>query len=228
VPTAAQTALYLEFRRLLDRSVRWFLSARPSTLDIGAEVERFAGVVRRLAPSVPDLLCGEERERLDRRTGELVAAGVPEDLACHAAGLLDQFSLLDVVDIATDLGREPADVAPLYYLVSERFGIDTMLVKVSRLPREDTWDALARAALRDDLYAVLEALTRSVLETSGAAGIGPDPEEQWAAWQSANEDAVARTRAALSGVNRLDAPNIAPLSVALRTLRSVIRVGSSS
>ncbi len=228
VPTAAQTALYLEFRRLLDRSVRWFLSSRPSTLDIGAEVERFTGVVRALSPTVPDLLCGEERKRLDRRADELVAAGVPEDLAVHAAGLLDQFSLLDVVDIAADLGREPTDVAPLYYLVSERFGIDTMLAKVSRLPREDTWDALARAALRDDLYAVLESLTRSVLETGGAAGVGTDPEAQWQAWESVNEEAVARTRAALSGVIRLDAPNIAPLSVALRTLRSVIRVGSSS
>ena len=228
VPTAAQTALYLEFRRLLDRAVRWFLSSRPSTLDIGAEVERFAGVVRALSPTVPDLLCGEERARLDRRADELVGAGVPEDLAVHAAGLLDQFSLLDVVDIATDLGREPTDVAPLYYLVSERFGIDTMLAKVSRLPREDTWDALARAALRDDLYAVLESLTRSVIEAGGAAGAGTDPEEQWQAWESVNEEAVARTRAALSGVIRLDAPNIAPLSVALRTLRSVIRVGSSS
>ena len=228
VPTAAQTALYLDFRRLLDRSVRWFLSARPSTLDIGAEVDRFAGIVRQLAPSVPDLLCGEERDRLEQRAGELVAAGVPEDLARDAAGLLDLFSLLDVVDIATDLDRDPTDVAPLYYLVSERFGIDTMLSKVSRLPREDRWDALARAALRDDLYAVLESLTRSVLEAGGAAGVGPGPEAQWQAWEEANEDAVSRTRAALSGVVRLDAPNIAPLSVALRTLRSVIRVGSSS
>ncbi len=228
VPTAAQTALYLEFRRLLDRTVRWFLSARPSTLDIGAEVERFAGVVRELAPTIPDLLRGDERQRLERRAGELQEAGVPEDLALHAASLLDQFSLLDIVDIAADSGREPTDVAPLYYLVSERFGIDAMLAKVTRLPREDRWDALARGALRDDLYAVLESLTRSIIETSGAAGVEADPQAQWEAWEAANEDSVRRTRTALSGITRLDAPNIAALSVALRTLRSVIRVGASS
>ncbi len=229
VPTAAQTALYLDFRRLLDRTVRWFLQARPSTLDISAEVERFAGVVRELSPMVPDLLCGEEGVRLDRRADELVEAGVPRDLALDAAALLDLFSLLDIVDIATDTGREPTEVAALYYLVSERFGIDLMLTKVTRLPRQDTWDALARAALRDDLYAVLEALTRSVIETSGGADVdASDPEAQWQAWESANEDAVGRTRTALSGISRLEAPNIAPLSVALRTLRSVIRVGASS
>jgi glutamate dehydrogenase len=228
VPTSAQTSLYLEFRRLLDRTVRWFLSARPSTLDISAEVERFAGVVRALAPTIPDLLRGEERQRLERRAGELEVCGVPEELSMHAASLLDQFSLLDIVDIATDTGRDPTDVAPLYYLISERFGIDTMLAKVTHLPREDRWDALARGALRDDLYAVLESLTRSVIDTSGTAGVEADPEAQWNAWEAANEDSVERTRTALYGITRLDSPNIAALSVALRTLRSVIRVGGSS
>ena len=78
VPTVAQTALYLEFRRLLDRSVRWFLTSRPSRLDIGAEVERFRGVVQELGPQVPDLLRGDERKRLDRRAAEFAKAGVPE------------------------------------------------------------------------------------------------------------------------------------------------------
>ncbi|PKW27141.1 NAD-glutamate dehydrogenase [Phycicoccus duodecadis] len=227
VPTAAQTALYLEFRRLMDRAVRWFLASRPSVLDIGAEIERFAGVVQELAPRVCELLRGEERDRLERRVGELRAAGVPEDLALDAAALLDRYSLLDIVDISADTGRAPTDVAPLYYLVSERFGIDAMLGKVTRLPRDDRWDALARGALRDDLYAVLESLTRSVLDASEGTG-SHDPEELYALWATANEDSIQRAKAALSGIVRLDAPNIAALSVALRTLRSLVRVGASS
>ncbi len=229
VPTAAQTALYLEFRRLLDRSVRWILTSRPSVLDISAEVERFASVVRELAPTVQELLRGDEQQRLEQRAAELEETGVPEDLALWAASLLDQYSLLDIIDIATDTGRDPREVAPLYYLVSERFGIDTMLGKVTRLPREDPWDALARGALRDDLYAVLESLTRSVIETSGAADVATgDPNAQYEAWADANEDSITRARSALAGIKRLDAPNIAALSVALRTLRSVVRVGASS
>lgn len=224
VPTAAQTLLYLEFRRLLDRAVRWFLTSRPARLDIGAEIERFRGVVRELGPQVPGLLRGDEKRRLDKRTSELVKAGVPEDLAARAAMLLDWFSLLDIVDIATDTGRAPTEVAPLYYLVSERFGIDAMLTKVTRLPRDDRWDALARGALRDDLYAVLESLTRSVIEVGGSQ----DPAAAWEAWSSANSESIQRSRTALSAIRRLDHPNIAALSVALRTLRSVIRVGGSS
>jgi glutamate dehydrogenase len=227
VTTAAQTRLYLEFRRLLDRAVRWFLTARPGRLDIGAEVERFRGVVSAMGPQVPALLRGDEKKRLERRAAELEKSGVPADLALHAASLLDWYSLLDIVDIAADTGRDPEAVAPLYYLVSERFGIDSMLTKVTRLPRDDRWDALARGALRDDLYAVLESLTRAVIDVN-ADEPGADPAQQYERWADTNKEAIARTKSALGSIVRLDSPNIAALSVALRTLRSVVRVGSAN
>ncbi len=228
ISTAAQTRLYLEFRRLLDRVVRWFLEARSGQVDIGAEVARFGPVVAELAPQVPNLLKGGEKDRLRRRVASFVADGVPEDLARDAAGLLDSYSLLDIVDLATETGRAPSDVAPLYYLVSEQFGIDAMLVKVTGLPREDRWDALARGAMRDDLYAVLESLTRSVLTHASQQGVlagAPEgtPEAMLTAWLAANADPVRRAEGSMSGIVRLERPNIAALSVALRTLRSVLR-----
>src|SRR4029079_13611309 len=85
IPTAAQTELYLEFRRLLDRSVRWFLQNRPASLDVGAEVERFSGVVAKHGAQMANLLQGEERERLERRVAGLEAAGAPTAIATRAA-----------------------------------------------------------------------------------------------------------------------------------------------
>ena len=59
----------------------------PRRLDIGAEIERFSGVVRELRHRrCPSLLRGEERKRrLDRKAAELVKAGVPDELAVRAA-----------------------------------------------------------------------------------------------------------------------------------------------
>ena len=171
VDTEGLTLLHFEFRRLLDRAVRWFLAARATAVDVRAEIDRFATVVADLGPSVPELLRGEERARMDRRAADFERCSVPHDMAVRTAGLLDLYSLLDIVDISVDTGNEPIAIAPLYYLVSESFGIDTMLGKVTRLPREDRWEALARGALRDDLYAVLESMTRAVIETNAAAGI---------------------------------------------------------
>ena len=225
VSTEIQTQLYLEFRRLIDRSVRWFLTSRPSRLDVASEVARFGDVVAEFAPNIPELLKGAELKRLERNAAAIEKAGVPADLAMRSASLLDQFSLLDIVDIASDTGEPPADVAPLYFVLSERFGIDAMLTRVTNLPRDDRWDALARGALRDDLYAVLESLVRSVIEASTP---GSPPLARYEQWAKANAESLKRAKTALSGIEHLDKPNIAALSVALRTLRSVIKSGSAT
>ncbi len=222
VSTQTQTALYLEFRRLLDRSVRWFLTTRPSTIDVGAEVARFQDHVAELAPQIPSLLQGAERKRLDRRAKELEKLGAPTEFAFRAASLLDQFSLLDAVEIAEEMDVPVADVVGVYYYASEKFSIDDMLSRVSQLPRDDRWDALARGAMRDDLYAVLDSLTRSVLATSEPGGT---PAVRFEAWALANNDALIRARTALGGIERLEHAGIAALSVALRTLRGVLRSG---
>jgi glutamate dehydrogenase len=47
-------------------------------------------------------------------------------------------------------------------------------------------------------------------------------------WEKANAASIQRARTALSAIRRLENPNIAALSVALRTLRAVVRVGASS
>jgi glutamate dehydrogenase len=222
VSTSTQTVLYLEFRRLLDRASRWFLMSRPTNIDVVAEVARFQGPVAQFAPRIHEVLQGSERRRVERRTKELEKLGVPSSTAARAASLLDLFSLLDVVDLAEELQLPVEEVAGVYYYASEKFGIDEMLTRVSKLPRDDRWDALARGAMRDDLYAVIESLARSVLVASDG---GDAPAKRYEYWADANRDALKRAKTALHGVERLDNAGLAALSVALRTLRSVIRSG---
>ena len=218
VPTQVQTRLYLELRRLMDRSVRWFLAARPGRLQVGEEIERFAGPVAELTARVPDLLRGSQSERWERKTQELVDDGVPSELARHAASLLDLFSLLDIVDMSHASGHHPQEVAETYFMLSDSFGVDELLILVTRLPRGEEWDSLARGALRDDLYATLQTLTSSVLEREGEG-----PEERVAAWTREHDESIARVSTQLAGIRQLPAPGLAALSVALRTLRSVTR-----
>jgi glutamate dehydrogenase len=225
VSTDTQTALYLEFRRLLDRSVRWFLVNRPSTINVASEVERFSAVVAELGPQMSTLLQGSERKRLELRTKQLVKLGAPKEMAVRAACLLDMFSLLDIVEISVDTERESAEVAPVYFATSDQFGIDAMLTRVTKLPRDDRWDSLARGALRYDLYAVLKALTTSVLDSSTAGFL---PRERTLAWSRANAESLERANVALAGIQRLENPGISALSVALRILRGVVRSGSAT
>jgi glutamate dehydrogenase len=115
-------------------------------------------------------------------------------------------------------------VGRLYFALSERFEVDRMLTRITRLPRDDRWAALARMALRYDLYAALAALTRNVLAVT--VGLS-DPDERIAAWEALNAEGLARAKATLVEIATSESFDLATLSVALRTIRTLVPAGSS-
>jgi glutamate dehydrogenase len=220
IPTSVQSMLYLEARRLLDRSTRWLVQQRRASIDIAAEVEHFRAALDELVPQVPTFLVGTERERLLQRSAEFSGLGVPDDLAERAAALLDTFSLLDVVEIAAAEKVPVAEVAGVYFTISERIEVDRMLTRITGLPRDDRWSALARSALRYDLYAALAGLTQNVLTSTSSTD---PPKERIDAWEQQNAEGVARAEATLAEIVGLDTFDLATLSVALRTIRTLLR-----
>ncbi|MGZ4650858.1 MAG: NAD-glutamate dehydrogenase domain-containing protein, partial [Kineosporiaceae bacterium] len=219
VETEVQTSLYLTFRRLLDRSVRWFLQTRPGRLDIGPEIARFQPVVAELEPLLPELLVGDEHKTLQEDAQALVRRGVPEQLALRGAGLLIIFQALDITEIAQSTGVAPLEVARVYLTLSDRYAVDGLLSRITALPRTDRWQALARAALRYDLYSALEALTVAVLTTTSSG----DPVQRIESWERTNAAALTRATHTLDEIGRLEKGDLASLSVALRTLRGIVR-----
>lgn len=219
VTTGEQSALYLAFRRLLDRSVRWFLQARPGTIDIAAEIERYGPVIAELAPQLPELVVGEQRVVVANEITRMQGLGVPETLARQAAGLLTRYMLLDITDIARSTDTAPGPVAHVYLQLAERYGVVQLLRRISALPRADQWKSLARASLRYDLYAALESLTIAVLESTAEG----DAAARIVEFEQANLERMDRARATMQEVCRLPQADIAALSVVLRSLRSIVR-----
>ncbi|MEP6851768.1 MAG: NAD-glutamate dehydrogenase [bacterium] len=218
VSTEAQDAAYFDIRRLADRATRWLIDVRYPLGDVGAEIDRFRPAVRELSDRVPRMLRGDERLALQSDVDRLVTMGVPTELATRIATLLSAYLLLDVVEIAAERGRPAEEVAQLHFTVSERFSVDRMLTAVTALPRVDRWSALARAALRHDVYAALSAITSAVLRTTGA---DQPAEERLRRWESANAERVARARNTVAEALGRDTCDLATLSVALRVMRGL-------
>ncbi|MEV0077632.1 NAD-glutamate dehydrogenase [Nocardia neocaledoniensis] len=225
-PAGVCDLLELESKRTLDRASRWLLSNRPQPIAVGAEINRYHSRVQELAPQVPGWLRGHHVTSLTQGAAELIARGAPTDLATEVFGLLGLYPLLDVVDIADIADRDGAEVGALYYALNEHLKIDWLLEAVSHLERGDRWHALARLALRDDMYGSLRSLTLDVL----SAG---DPEEtadeKIAYWESKNQSRLGRARAALSELFESGTHDLATLSVAARQVRSMVSgVGAQS
>ncbi|WP_306203737.1 NAD-glutamate dehydrogenase [Actinoplanes sp. RD1] len=223
VPTFAQTLVYLETRRLLDRAVRWLAGNRRSPLDVAGEIERLRPGVGSLLERLPEVVIGAERRSLTAHAEMLVGNGMPEELAQGVARVVYGFGMLDILETAKATGRDVRDVADVYFVLSERFQIDVLLSHISRLPRGDRWQTLARMALRYDLYSALAGLTAEVLQTAS-----PDasPEDKVAEWEQVNAASLARAGNAMGDVAESPA-DLAALSVLLRQIRTLVKTSSA-
>jgi glutamate dehydrogenase len=224
ISTDCQTQLILESRRLLDRATRWFLQSRGGRLNVEDEIEKFASTVEKLTELVPGMLRGAEQDRAAAIAKNFQSQGVPADLALRTGCFLDEFSLLDVIEIANREKTDPLIVAELYFALSERYDIDRMLFHITALARDDRWTAYARSALRSDLYVALAALTSRIVQaTKDSESI----DSRISQWEGKFAEGVARTRATLNEIAHSEQNDLATLSVALRAIRTLAGQGAS-
>ncbi|ASN52389.1 NAD-glutamate dehydrogenase [Sinomonas sp. R1AF57] len=219
-PTEHWTMVHLDIRRLLDRAVRWLLHQGTAGKTIAEVVGQYGPPLATLRARLLDYLRGQDAARVMSWLERGRSWGLPEELAKRWAELFESFALLDVARIAQSTGSPVEQVAAVYYTVFDRFRVDDLLERITALPRRDRWQALARAALRDDLYATVADFTRSVMD---AAPDSAAPDARLAVWEEANREQLDRAAAMFAEVNALESDDMASLSVALRLLRSIVR-----
>ncbi|GAA0396464.1 NAD-glutamate dehydrogenase [Acrocarpospora corrugata] len=218
-----QLRMLLEGRKLSERGTRWLLGNRRPPLDLASVANFFEVGANGLLPHLPKMLTGLDLAAFEERRDSFVSRGVPPELAERTAGMVPAYSTFDLVEIAELTKRPVNEVAEVYFDLADRLQLARLRERVIALPRDSRWNAMARSALRDDLYAAHASLTRDVLihSTPGLA-----PEERLARWTRANEAAVARAKQTLSEIWESDTFDLATLSVALRAIRTLVATSS--
>ncbi|MET9959152.1 NAD-glutamate dehydrogenase [Streptomyces sp. NPDC006326] len=223
VAADVQTRVRLHSRRLVERGTRWLLNNRPQPLQITETIELFGERVRQVWDELPKLVRGADLEWYQSIVDELAEEGVPDELAARVAGFSSAFPTLDIVAIADRTGVDPLDVAEVYYDLADRLDITQLMDRIIELPRADRWQSMARASIREDLFAAHAALTADVL----AVGNGDStPEQRFKAWEEKNAAIISRARTTLDEIRGSDDFDLANLSVAMRTMRSLLRAHS--
>jgi glutamate dehydrogenase len=220
VPARTQLEMLIEGRRLVERSTRWLVRSNPYQVSIAQTIRRFEPGARLLAASLPDALEGVDREGFDRRAAELGQAGVPAELARRTAGMPSMLALFDIVEVASATEHDPGDVLRVYFRLGSRLELNWLRDRIIELPRANRWQALARAALRDDLFNLYRELTRKVLDAGGARN---GSEAAIDAWHERNALAVERALGMVADVRASRTYDMTTLPVALREIRGLLR-----
>ena len=219
----AQIAMLLEGRRLVERATRWLLRHCPRPLDVEAATGRFSPGVAALSDGLVDLVAPVSRAAMRRRAEELEAQGVPKPLADRVAEFTDVFSSFDIIEVARATSISVDTVAECYFALGAELELRWLRDQVAALPRVNRWQALARAALRDDLYSLERALTHSVLDVSPSSA---EPAARIGKWMERNALAVSRWRQVLADLKAAGAVDFTMLSVAMGEIRGLERAGA--
>ncbi|MGI8864116.1 MAG: NAD-glutamate dehydrogenase [Solirubrobacteraceae bacterium] len=225
VPAATQLDMLIEGRRLMERSTRRLVRADPHALDITVSTRYFQPGARMLARAIPDVLGGDERRRFDEHASELEAAGVPGELARRVAAMPAMLSAFDIVEVARAIDADPQIVMRTHFQLGSRLELNRLRDRIVELPRENRWEVLARAALRDDLYSLHRALTQEVLSANRSA---IESETAIETWMKANAAALERYLRMLADIKSAGLYGTTTLPVALREIRNLMRGGGAS
>ncbi|GAB2764772.1 NAD-glutamate dehydrogenase [Nocardioides salsibiostraticola] len=214
-----QTRVRIEMRTLVERASRWMVNNRRPPLDSSATVDFFSQPVQEAMGRLPDLMVGAELRSFEERRDNLLSHGVPMELALRVAVLPPAYMLLNVVEISDRDGVPVDDVARVHFTLGERLGLSTLVQRILTLPRDDRWQTMARAALRDDLHSVHAQLTSQVLASTSAEDPAP---LRVATWEESDAVVVNRSASTLAEICTDERADLARMSVGLRVVRGLL------
>jgi glutamate dehydrogenase len=212
----AQYELLFYIRRTMRRLSRWVLRNR-SRAPISEVVSQFKGDVDIITAQLDGFLVPDEVREHDELANQWVEQGVNPELANHVARLSSLHSVLDISSIAKESGQSIEDAAKLYFTLGDRLSLHWFLKQINVQETKNNWQALARAAFREDLDWQQRQLSAQVLNC-GCSGSSFEPVTALENWMEANRRSLARWENILNEFKVGTGHEFAKFAVALREL----------
>ncbi|MFN7096200.1 MAG: NAD-glutamate dehydrogenase, partial [Gammaproteobacteria bacterium] len=153
--------------RLLRRATRWILrNHRTGLHDIASIVNLYKSEVISLYDTMPSLLSGAAKNYYDHFYQLYHEAGVADELARHVAITIAMFASLDIIAASVENTFEPKQTATVYFTLGAHLELGWLRANIINQNEESHWDALGKAALRDDIDLQHRELTTAVLTLS--------------------------------------------------------------
>jgi glutamate dehydrogenase len=208
VSSALQLDLLSKLIAIAQRASRWMLRVRLGGTDMPTLIARYQPGARELRAHLGDWLPAHSVDNWQQATHKLVQAGVEAELAQRLTALEFIFPALDLVDLANSASSTLEQAARAYFAVDSRLGLIAWRAQINRLPTDTLWQTQARGSARDDVYAIASQITQAVLAKYQG-------EQDWSTQHAVQIERLCRLLETIS----TQAPDLAPISVALRELR---------
>ncbi|MBW3697006.1 NAD-glutamate dehydrogenase [Vibrio sp. T187] len=213
----AQYELIFHVRRTMRRLTRWLLRNRTGKQSVKALVELYQGDVHAITETLDDMLVQSEVEEHNIIAQAWIDKGVGEKLANFVARLSSLYSALDISTVARETGKTVQQASKLYFNLGDRLSLHWFLKQINSQAVDNNWQALARAAFREDLDWQQRQLTGQVLNC-GCTTEELDVIKALDEWMETNSISLHRWESILNEFKVGSVHEFAKFSVALREL----------
>ncbi|OBT12202.1 NAD-glutamate dehydrogenase [Vibrio sp. UCD-FRSSP16_10] len=217
IQSSLQYQLLIVIRRTLRRLTRWLLRNRSHNSSVQDLVDRFKVDVDVIVEKLDSFLVPSEVRQHQVMADDWIAKGVDKKLANYLARLSSLYCCYDISLAAKECGTSIERTAKLYFYLGDRLSLHWFLDQINNQVVDNNWQALARAAFREDLDWQQRKLSTQVLTCD--CGEQQLPIEQIIdSWIINNEVALQRWENTLNEFKVGNVHEFAKFSVALREL----------
>ncbi|GAM75616.1 NAD-specific glutamate dehydrogenase [Vibrio ishigakensis] len=217
LPTSVQYELMFMIRRILRRLTRWMLRNRSQKSSVTELVARFEKDVAIVVDKLDELLVEEEVQQHNEQAKAWIEQGVDAEVANYISRLSSLYCCYDIAIAAKECNTTVERAAKLYFHLGDKLSLHWFLWQINNQVVDNHWQALARAAFREDLDWQQRQLTVQVLNCG--CGDSLDSVEQTIEnWMHNNKEALSRWENTLKEFKVGNVHEFAKFSVALREL----------
>ena len=182
-----QLALYQAVQdQLLDRII-WFLRNVDLTTGLADVVAHYRDGIAAVAAALDVALPDDARNAWATRRQELIAAGLPQEIAVNISNLDPLTAAPDIVLVADRTGRSISDIAATYFAARSFFRLDRIVAATGNIPIADYFDRLALDRARDSIGDAERRLTAAMVG-NGSGGVAAV--ERWVESRKAEVDRI--------------------------------------
>ncbi|MDB1123908.1 NAD-glutamate dehydrogenase [Vibrio algarum] len=213
----AQYELIFHVRRTLRRLSRWMIRNNSGSFSVNDLIKTYKSDVIAVAKTLDNCLVSDEVKEHDDLAQAWIEQGVEKGLAHHVSRLSSLNSALDISSVAKENGSTVEDAAKLYFNLGDRISLHWFLKQINTQGVDNNWQALARAAFREDLDWQQRQLTALVLSCNCSSDKF-EPISALESWIKTNHSSLERWENILNEFKVGTVHEFAKFSVALREL----------
>lgn len=212
VPADVQLELLEASMAFASRAIGAVVMDNTHPIDIAAVVAELGPQLKAMSKNLHELLPADVTAQLAQQAGKWTAQGVPAELARQAAELFPLGAGPDILVIARKANVAADTAAQIYYEVGSRFQLASLRQSAEAAKVKNYWQRQMALSLIEELYNDQQQVAAAIL----AQGKGVD------GFIESRKDAVARIDQLMSEVRNARSFDLAMLSMASRSLRSLI------